>query len=497
MKRFLSLWLVCCLLTLAAPCALAEVEDYTVAGKLFKQLWAGSGFTGTLEVAFESEGLSTAKPIVADVDYIYVRPDEGAMEEHRLDLTLMDGENALSAAHVQLCEDTLALQADAAGPDWYVFASQEDAAPSAMQSAMDAGVQEALAASGAPAFAQTALTFAGALLSADGLDEAIEPYKTRIDVWIEAYRQDAVLDKLADGTTTMSVSYKVAPEAIKTQVKQLVLDMLSDRDLLLLLGDALGEDMSRLFLNPYLRDWYFEVIDQIPLKGDLTIARTVSLKGETINLHLSLPFHDAQTGAATLVYDRSRGEGDLPDSNTLALETADRTLQLVYQEYSSMTGVKVMQGVVSDKAKDAVQLAAAFTLKREETTTVDAEGREVYGVKAELTLKPDESTPDAPAFAETDILLDATFSSPELKSAPTEMKAVFSVADDKSLIELQFSGASCRKWTPDPVPAERVNVYTLTQEDLSSLLGGAGLRLAAALADHLTIPQPAAETVNP
>jgi len=77
------------------------------------------------------------------------------------------------------------------------------------------------------------------------------------------------------------------------------------------------------------------------------------------------------------------------------------------------------------------------------------------------------------------------------------MKAVFSAADDKSLIELQFSGASCRKWTPDPVPAERVNVYTLTQEDLSSLLGGAGLRLAAALADHLTIPQPAAETVNP
>ena len=475
-----------------SSCALAA-QDYTVAEKLFKQLWAGSGFTGTLEVSFASEGLSVAKPIVLDADYIYVRPAEGVPEEHRLDLTLMDGDTARSAAHAQLCEGEVSLQADVVSPDWYVFAKQEN---SVAQSAMDEGMQEALAATGIPATAHTALTFAGALLSADRLEEAIEPYKTRIDVWIEAYRQDAVLGKLPDGTTTMSVSYAVTPEAIKAQVKQLVLDMLSDRELLLLLEDELGEDMSRLFLNPKLRDWYFETIDQIPLEGDLTIARTVSLKGETLNLHLFLPFHDAETGKAAFVYDRSKGEGDLPDSNTVSLQTADRTMQLTYQEYSSMTGVEVVQGTMSDQTADVAALAAAFTLKREESTTVDAEGREVYAVKAELTVKPDESIPGAPAFAETSMVLDAAFSSMELKSAPTEVKAAFTLSDDKSSVAMQFEGASCRKWEPDPIPADRVNMHALTQEELSALLPGAGLRLMAVLADHLLVPQPA-ENVNP
>ena len=48
MKRFLSL--LVCLVLLTPFSALAATEDYTVAGKLARQLWAGSGFSGTLTV---------------------------------------------------------------------------------------------------------------------------------------------------------------------------------------------------------------------------------------------------------------------------------------------------------------------------------------------------------------------------------------------------------------------------------------------------------------
>ena len=203
MKRICALLLA--LVCLSTSCALAA-EDYTMAEKLFKQLWAGSGFSGTLNLSFETPGASTAQPIAVDVDYIYVRPTEENTAEHRLDLALMNGQTVRTKAALQYKDDVLSLQADAAGADWYTFESEAGKA-SAMQSAMDEGAQAALALTGLPATSQTALTLLGGLLSAADLEDAIEPYKTRIDIWIEGYRQDAVLDKLADGTIRLKSDY--------------------------------------------------------------------------------------------------------------------------------------------------------------------------------------------------------------------------------------------------------------------------------------------------
>ena len=79
MKRFVALLLSLCLMT--ASCAFAA-QDYTVAEKLMKQLWAGSGFSGTLTVEMAAQdgkqGLETLKPIVVDADYIYVRGEKAS-----------------------------------------------------------------------------------------------------------------------------------------------------------------------------------------------------------------------------------------------------------------------------------------------------------------------------------------------------------------------------------------------------------------------------------
>lgn len=166
----------------------------------------------------------------------------------------------------------------------------------------------------------------------------LESYLIRMDLWIEGYRQNAVLDKLEDGTTTISVYYDVPPVAIKSQAKQMVLDLLSDQVTLARLQEAAGEELSQLLLNPSLQSYYFSAIDALPLASNMTIGRTVSLEGDTLELHLSLPLYDAEGGEVTLRYDRTRGEGDLPDDNTISLESELRAISLTYQEYSSMTG---------------------------------------------------------------------------------------------------------------------------------------------------------------
>ena len=509
MKRFLCL-LMCltCLLLPAAHASEANGEDYTVAGKLIKQLWAGSGFSATVSVEVAAkegtQAMSTLKPIVMDVSYIYVRPTATETAEHRADVVLMDGENALSAAHVQLKDGALAVQADVISPDWYSFGEaplQEGEAEAGADLLVQLG-ESLLAQTGMPALASFAGQAAALLHGADGLEDVLESYLIRMDLWIEGYRQNAVLDKLEDGTTTMSVYYDVPPVAIKSQAKQMVLDLLSDQVTLARLQEAAGEELSQLLLNPSLQSYYFSAIDALPLASNMTIGRTVSLEGDTLELHLSLPLYDAEGGEVTLRYDRTRGEGDLPDDNTISLESDLRAISLTYQEYSSMTGVRVIQGTLTSEPRgtdaftvedgvpaDAQKtLALSFSLKQQESETKDDELRDVYTYDATLNLESEGEEDAYVAIPATEITLASTFVSKELKSAATDMEATITLGGDAwdQTYTVTITGRSRQKWEPEELSPDRIYVSRMTETDVASLLPGAALRFAALMADFLT-----------
>ena len=520
MKRFLCL-LMCltCLLLPAAHASEANGEDYTVAGKLIKQLWAGSGFSATVSVEVAAkegtQAMSTLKPIVMDVSYIYVRPTATETAEHRADVVLMDGENALSAAHVQLKDGALAVQADVISPDWYSFGEaplQEGEAEAGADLLVQLG-ESLLAQTGMPALASFAGQAAALLHGADGLEDVLESYLIRMDLWIEGYRQNAVLDKLEDGTTTMSVYYDVPPVAIKSQAKQMVLDLLSDQVTLARLQEAAGEELSQLLLNPSLQSYYFSAIDALPLASNMTIGRTVSLEGDTLELHLSLPLYDAEGGEVTLRYDRTRGEGDLPDDNTISLESELRAISLTYQEYSSMTGVRVIQGTLTSEPRgteaftveegapaDAQKtLALSFSLKQEESETKDDELRDVYTYDATLNLESEGEGDAYVAIPATEITLASTFVSKELKSAATDMEATITLGGDAwdQTYTVTITGRSRQKWEPEELSPDRIYVSRMTETDVASLLPGAALRFAALMADFLTAVPAASASSEP
>ena len=520
MKRFLCL-LMCltCLLLPAAHASEANGEDYTVAGKLIKQLWAGSGFSATVSVEVAAkegtQAMSTLKPIVMDVSYIYVRPTATETAEHRADVVLMDGENALSAAHAQLKDGALAVQADVISPDWYSFgeAPLQEGEAAAGGDLLEPLGESLLAQTGMPALASFAGQAAALLHGADGLEDVLESYLIRMDLWIEGYRQNAVLDKLEDGTTTMSVYYDVPPVAIKSQAKQMVLDLLSDQVTLARLQEAAGEELSQLLLNPSLQSYYFSAIDALPLASNMTIGRTVSLEGDTLELHLSLPLYDAEGGEVTLRYDRTRGEGDLPDDNTISLESDLRAISLTYQEYSSMTGVRVIQGTLTSEPRgteaftveegapaDAQKtLALSFSLKQEESETKDDELRDVYTYDATLNLESEGEGDAYVAIPATEITLASTFVSKELKSAATDMEATVTLGGDAwdQTYTVTITGRSRQKWEPEELSPDRIYVSRMTETDVTSLLPGAALRFAALMADFLTAAPAASASPEP
>ena len=85
-KIALRILTLCLVLALCLPAVAESVADvsYTVAEKLLKQLEAGSGFAGTVTFTStavagrEAEAITTLKPMVFDVSYIYVREDLAA-----------------------------------------------------------------------------------------------------------------------------------------------------------------------------------------------------------------------------------------------------------------------------------------------------------------------------------------------------------------------------------------------------------------------------------
>ena len=526
MKRTMLGLLAALLSLMLCVGACAEGLDYSVAEKLLKQLNVGSGFEGVLTLvstAVEgraSEAFTTIKPITVNCSYIYAPADavQKTAEQRRLSLALMDGETAQTNAEIAVIDGVPYLQCDLLGDTWYSLNSDAVSTGNAIgsigQSAFSSLAMPSLAAFASPLLAKLAAS------SSVKLDDALTNYTTKLDLWIEGYRQNAVLSKLDDGTTTLRVDYDVPPTAVKAQLKQIVYDLLNDAALLTSLSTLMNEDDAALYLNPGLQAYYFYAIDQLALTDHLTISRTISLKGSTLALHMSLPLYDKDGGAITVAYDRTAGDGDLPDENVVSLLSEQLRMRLSYQEYKSLTGVTVYQGsflreplglanyevgseVAAERSKT---ISFGFSLKTASTSGKNEDSQDTLTYNVELSLTPDY-TPDDNAdeyvaatetqaqqyfvFTPLDLKLDATFASGQAKNAATSIVASFTVSGDElpEIATLTLTGKTKGRWSPSSFDRySAVSLVSMSQETLDALVAQLGVKAGLLLLPSVSLP---------
>lgn len=538
-KTVLRIITLCLVLALCAPAGAESVAGvtYTVGEKLAKQLEAGSGFTGTLTLEAvatpgrESEAIVTLKPVVLDVGYIHVREDLAAKTpaESRVTLALKDGDATAATAQLAVKQGMAYVLSSLTGDGWLSLAGSTAATDTpAGAGALAQATAGLLADTAMPGIAAFAAGLMSQLNSADTakLATALEPYATKIDVWIEGFRQNALLGKAEDGTTTMRVDYTIPAAAIKAQLKQLVLDMLADEALLPRLAALLPEGGAETYLNPALQSYYFYAIDELPLNGDMTISRTVSLRGETLMLALAMPLYDTKGGAIALRYDRSKGAGDLPDENSIELSSEKLLLRADYQTYDTLTGTVVYQGKLlrqplgatafevgtegTAAGEAAKTISAAFTLSVQQGQTTDTEGKDTQTAAIELSLEPEytpDAADDAPAepteaqkalyvtFPPLAISLTAAFASGQAKNAATSADVQLKVAGDTlpQAFTLTLSGKTRGKWTPDAFDAQAAtSLDAMNETAMNALLMQAGVRGGLLLLPYVTLPTPTA-----
>jgi hypothetical protein len=528
--RLLAIGLTLGLLLTGAVAETAAGLDYTVEEKLVKQLQAGSGFEGTLTLEAsaaagrESEAFTTIQPLIFDLRYIYVRADAEQSAENRLTIALLDGEKTTGTAEVSLAAGVLALKSSLFGDGWYTVGRSDSAQTQGTGGALAQTVKAWTGQAALPGLAAFAAGLAGKLDGSQAADwtALTEPYLTKIDVWLEGFRQNALLGKADDGSTTIEYKYDIPASAVKAQLKQMVMDLLADDSLVAALNALLPGDETETYLNPAQQNYYFYTIDELPLNGNLTISRKMSLMGETLALSLSLPLYDSEGGAATLTYERNQGEGDLPETNTVELASGNRRLRLAYQTYETLTGTTVYQGTVlrqplgaeafevdtqgTPESARQKTFSAAFTLTGSKATGTDAEGNDSLTREIQLTLTPDY-TPDVSTdayatpteaqqaeyatFTPLTFALQTAFTSGQAKNASTAVNCTLTVTGDElpQTVKLTLNGKTKGKWTPEAFDAQTAT--SLTDMDgaaLTALLAQAGIKGGLLLLPSVSLP---------
>ena len=476
--------------------ALAEsAQGYTVAEKLLKQLEAGSGFSGTLEV--QTDG--TDAPLSFQWDYIHTRKNSETVEQQRLDLRLMDGDTIQTTARFQWENPALRFQTDLWSDQWYELnLSRTEQAEGSVGASLNARLSAALKDSGIPvSFLRMLPLFSSLNTPDEWLAPALETCLTRMDIWMEGYRGSTELGKLEDGTGTVSTQYRIAPSNVKAQLKQLILDVLADDDLIQRLKNHFGEEQAAQYLNPEWQPYYFAAVDALPLEGDLVIDRRVSLKGDLLALKISMPYSDPELGAVTLGCSLTTAEDSEPNTE-ITIESQDRLVALRYFTYSSVTDVSVTQGtLISQPVGEAAYtvaegeqekpLAIAFLYRRQVSTGQEEDGRDNCRIQLELSLTPDQETPDAQEFDEYELNLDMTFASRSPQKAATELNAVLTVGGGQQTGRtFTLNGTTRTPWVPEAVLAGTVSLSDLPESDWNALV-------QQMLSDSLTA-QPAGES---
>lgn len=528
MKRFLCAMI--CMVFLMTSFAMADSE-YTVAEKMLKQIEAGSGFSAELSLdVTDAEGQSRLqKPIQMNVNYI----ETESGKDCRTELSLVDGERTLSAVNLRIENGKISFQADVLSPDWYSLSMNEkmfsmDGILSLLFSVggeTAAGTDEAEAEpettdepteteaevettekpdeaetesetteepdeaetkpekaapaipegglmelTGVPQLSDTLLTLYMRYRDQD-METLYNEMTTRLDLWLEGFRTEAVLEKDQKSNSFLTVSYLVPATAIKAEMKTLILELMENEELVSMLAAPLSKEEQALYLNPAYQSYYFAAVDALRLSGQMKIERKMSTTtGVTQNLQITFPMMDSKTGNAELSYERSLDD-EGKNTHILTLAGSDRTLKVTLIRDIAKDNTFMYNGKLILKGEnDSQQLDFLLTLKDKTGKTVDGE-KQVVETTLELTPSNFLLLGSQPLKMSADI----SFTSANAKTAATYIEGTAKLEEGNSVYQLSFSGKTRKKWDVANITEVPTDILSLPfTESIALLTAGFG-----------------------
>ena len=479
MKRFWCL-IMCLALTLTSVCALAA-DDYTLPEKLQMQIEFGNGVKGALLLTASGEGALTQALSTLNGTEIQIR-GISLDGTYQTSFYALNGEEQVGLTQLYGDGENLYLRSDLLpdlvlryplGEDWLerLMGRTEEDNPTWYSAA------------------------ANLLSLTDGEWEAswalaLQPYTTALELWLSAYASEPVVNQGEQGETLMTVRYDVPIEDVKAELRTLLAQALSDEPLMTLLRAQLTEAQAAVYLNPGLLYYYDAIIDALPLSGEVTMERDLSTRGETVSTDVRLPL---PVGSLWQEMSLEQNSGDM----TLTLTGAASSLMVVMKTASATETGARYAGLVRLEPEDGQGFAAAFTLKKVFSHTVDDDTREHDVTTWTLEVSMDDTVAgdgDYMTFEPVQASLMTHFHSKNAKRNATTLEVTASVTQGTESLALAGSIKTSSPWVLDKLPtdgAEDITAMTASYrgEILDMLWSNLQSALSALHPGELPVPE--------
>ena len=245
----------------------------------------------------------------------------------------------------------------------------------------------------------------------------LSPYQLKLDIWMNGYASSSA--GLVDNVPYAEFRYSIPAQALKAEIKQLMVDFYADNQLLALLRELLTAEEAAAYLQPSAQSQLFSMIDSLRLEGSVEITRRYDGKGNALLDQITLPFAENQRlSYLTIALDAQKGTPCLQVSGQTRSDV-DFALSCTFDQaegiYSGSVDISLPEEenasfVVSDQAANRRSIAFDynFSLDLGEEKYVLSTNRYERALEATLLLRPREGDESMPTQS---LALKASFSS--------------------------------------------------------------------------------------
>lgn len=298
-------------------------------------------------------------------------------------------------------------------------------------------------------------------------------YDTKLGAWVNSFA--STTGGTENGVLYTELTCSIPAQAVKAQMKQLLIDFYEDEGLLALLREVLTAEEAAAYLQGGMRDTFFALIDQAQLSGNVEITRRYDTQGQALLDRVSLPFA-ADQAVSELTIESALTEAGEEWSLTARRQEGTFSLTCLAGEEGIYTGSLRFEPVTNTPflmGTEVPEDAPIAPFDFDYNLNIET-GEETYDLQTDtfqrtfrhtLLLKPGE-TSGAPTQS---IDLATTFVSKSNERAATTMNAVLTWTDmeTNASVSATLHANTAVTWAVDSVDA-------LTESMRIDQLNGAG-----------------------
>ena len=320
---------------------------------------------------------------------------------------------------------------------------------------------------------------------------AAADYMTKLGIWFQSYQKVSM--QLTNGELTVTQRCAIPGNDVKTEIKQLLVDLYGDPEMLGLLAEVFTPEESAAYLQPAMMNTFFTLLDGVDIESDVVIERMYDSHGTCLNDTVTLPF-TRENRLAHVTVSIKGAETEAGMEKEYAVTGAYRDSDDPDTLYPFMISVipfgteGIYNGSVSiayplpesDGFQVVEDAPSSGTLEAEFALGVDM-GEETYNAAEDLcmrersiTLTVRPMTGDTTSFHTMSLSVYLVMSSRSRMEAPTTVTASVTLTDQElgGYIGMEANFKTASRWTPtrisdlEDVPI-RIDTMSAGQLDLT------------------------------